>query len=50
MDSVAAMQVFVRVVETGGLSAAGRALANPWFARHVVVGNWFLHRDVPPLA
>ncbi|MEM7022017.1 MAG: LysR family transcriptional regulator [Pseudomonadota bacterium] len=26
MDSVAAMQVFVRVVETGGLSAAGRAL------------------------
>ena len=26
MDSLAAMQVFVRVVETGGLSAAGRAL------------------------
>ena len=26
MDSLAAMQVFIRVVETGGLSAAGRAL------------------------
>ena len=26
MDSLAAMQVFVRVVETGGLSAAGRSL------------------------
>lgn len=26
MDNLAAMQVFVRVVETGGLSAAGRAL------------------------
>jgi DNA-binding transcriptional LysR family regulator len=26
MDTLAAMQVFVRVVETGGLSAAGRAL------------------------
>lgn len=27
MDNLAAMQVFVRVVETGGLSAAGRAMA-----------------------
>ena len=26
MDSLAAMQVFVRVVEMGGLSVAGRAL------------------------
>ena len=26
MDDLAAMQVFVRVVETGGFSAAGRAL------------------------
>ena len=26
MDNLAAMQIFVKVVETGGLSAAGRAL------------------------
>ena len=26
MDQLAAMQVFVRVIETGGISAAGRAL------------------------
>jgi flavin-dependent dehydrogenase len=29
---------------------AGRALASPWFARHVVVDRWFLHRRVAPLA
>lgn len=26
------------------------ALANRWFARHVVVNRWFLHRHAPPLA
>jgi flavin-dependent dehydrogenase len=25
-------------------------LGNPWFARHVVVERWFLHRSHPPLA
>jgi flavin-dependent dehydrogenase len=29
---------------------AGRALATPWFARHVVIDRWFLHREVDPLA
>ncbi len=29
---------------------AGRLLANPLFARKVVVERWFLHRGVPPLA
>ena len=33
-----------------GEGLAGRALAMPWFARHVVVDRWFLHRRVPPLA
>ena len=37
MDKLAAMQVFVRVVETGGLSAAGRALglAPPSVSRRI---------------
>ena len=29
---------------------AARCLANPWFARKVVVERWFLHRHVPLLA
>ncbi len=29
---------------------AGRLLANPLFARKLVVERWFLHRHVPPLA
>jgi flavin-dependent dehydrogenase len=28
---------------------AGHCLANPWFARNVVLGGWFLHRDVAAL-
>jgi len=27
----------------------GRFLGNAWFARHVVVDRWFLHRNSPPL-
>ena len=27
----------------------GRFLANGWFARHVVVDRWFLHRHGAPL-
>lgn len=30
-------------------AAAGRLLASPWFARHVVVGRWFTHRAQPAL-
>jgi flavin-dependent dehydrogenase len=29
---------------------AGRLFAWPWFARSVVVGRWFLHRELPALA
>lgn len=29
--------------------AAGRLLATHWFARHVLLDRWFLHRHVPPL-
>ncbi len=28
---------------------SGRVLASPWFARHVVIDRWFLHRHSPPL-
>ena len=31
------------------LAAAGRLLASPWFARHVVVDRWFTHRAQPAL-
>ncbi len=51
MDNLAAMQVFVRVVETGGLSAAGRAmgLAPSSVSRRVgeledMLGVMLLHR------
>jgi flavin-dependent dehydrogenase len=29
---------------------AGRLLSTAWFARHVVIDRWFLHRRTPPLA
>lgn len=27
-----------------------RLIANPWFARHVLIARWFLHLQQPPLA
>jgi hypothetical protein len=30
--------------------AARLLLGNPWFARHVVLDRWFLHRFAGPLA
>ncbi len=57
MDTLAAMQVFVRVVETGGLSAAGRAmgLAPSSISRRIseledMLGVRLLHRTTRKLS